>query len=66
MLFAERYQFISVSISIEFVICLQNFEPFVVRYLKGTLYSPDRMESDNRVEVALLKGLAKSNLPYIV
>ena len=31
---------------------------FVTRCPKGTLYSYDRTESDNRIEVVVLKGIA--------
>lgn len=39
---------------------------FVIRCPKGTLYSHDRTESDNRIEVMLFKGMAENNLPHIV
>ena len=41
-------------------------DSFVVRCPKGTLYSDDRTESDNRIEVTPVKGMAENNLPHIV
>ena len=41
-------------------------ESFVVRCPKGALYPYDRTESDNWIEVMILKGMAENNLPYIV
>ena len=39
---------------------------FVTRCPKGTLYSYNRTEFDNRIEVVVLKGIAENNLPHIV
>ena len=39
---------------------------FVTRCPNGTLYSYDRTESENRIEVVVLKGIAENNLPHIV
>ena len=35
-------------------------------FRKGTLYSHDRTESDNRIEVTYLKGMAENNLSHTV
>lgn len=45
---------------------LLSCESFVIRCPKGTLYSYDRTESNNRIEMMLLKGMTENNLPHIV
>ena len=41
-------------------------ESFVVRCLKGIVYSDDRTESDNTIEVTQVNGMGESNLRHIV
>ena len=44
---------------------LLPWDSFVVRCPKGSLYSDDRTESDNRIEVMFVEGMAENNLPHI-